>query len=275
MTLGSGQDEHPTVQRQATIGSLSLSLLLLSTQAFAQPAPDEPRLEEARTQYRNGVQAFQRNRFGEATVAFERSFRARPHPATLYNAAEARMRAGDNEGALNQLRELLGMTSPAPDADLSTRARNLAGQMGERDLQPAVARVERAPCPTCPTCPEAPSCPPPPPPEVVTTRIGGGAWALGGAALVLSAVGAGFLGVAIDNSSTYLDAGASLDLQTRIRDQGETYRTIGIVGLALGVGAAVGAVWMFTHPQERRAAAPVARLDFGLAPGGLSVAGTF
>ena len=45
--------------------------------------------------------------------------------------------------------------------------------------------------------------------------------------------------------------------------------------LALGVGAAVGAVWMFTHPQERRVAAPVARLDFGIAPGGLSVAGTF
>lgn len=275
MTLGSGRDEHPAVQRQATIGSLSLSFFLLSSQALAQPAPDEARLEEARTQYRNGVQAFQRNRFGEATVSFERSFRARPHPATLYNAAEARMRAGDTEGALNQLRELLAMTSPAPEADLTTRARNLAGQMGERDLQPAVARVESAPCPTCPTCPEAPSCPPPPPPEVVTTRIGGGAWALGGAALVFSAVGAGFLGVAIDNSSTYLDAGASLDLQTRIRDQGETYRTIGIVGLALGVGAAVGAVWMFTHPQERRAAAPVARLDFGIAPGGLSVAGTF
>lgn len=167
------------------------------------------------------------------------------------------------------------MTSPAPDADLTARARTLAGQMGERDLQPTPPAVVNTPCPTCPTCPQAPSCPPPPPPEVVTSRIGGGAWALGGAALVFTAVGAGFLGVAIDNSSTYTDNGASLDLQTRIRDQGETYRTIGIVGLALGVGAAVGAVWMFTHPQERRVAAPVARLDFGIAPGGLSVAGTF
>jgi tetratricopeptide (TPR) repeat protein len=277
LTLGSTQVEHRAVQRQVIIASLSLSCLLLSSQAFAQQATaDEPRLEEARAQYRNGVQAFQRNRFGEATVAFERSFRARPHPATLYNAAEARMRAGDTEGALEQLRELLAMTSPAPDADLAARARALAAQMGSRDLQPAAPRVESTPCPTCPTCrTEAPTCPPPPPPEVVTTRIGGGAWALGGAALVFSAVGAGFLGVAIDNAATYTDAGASVDLQTRLRDQGETYRTVGIVGLALGVGAAVGAVWMFTHPQERRVAAPVARLDFGLSPGGLSVAGTF
>ena len=92
---------------------------------------------------------------------------------------------------------------------------------------------------------------------------------------MFSAVGASFLGVAIDNSATYTDRGASLDLQTRLRDQGETYRTIGIIGLALGVGAAVGAVWMFTHPQERRVAAPAARLDFGVSPSGLSVAGTF
>lgn len=265
------------MQRSATIGYLSFSLLLISSQGFAQqPAPDETRLEEARTQYRSGVQAFQRNRFGEATLAFERSFRARPHPATLYNAAEARMRAGDTEGALGQLRELLAMTSPAPDADLSARARTLAGQMGEADLRPAPRLVESTPCPSCPVCRlEEPSCPPLPPPELVTTRIRGVAWAMGGAALVFTAVGAGLLGVAIDNSSTYADNGASLELQTRIRDQGETFRAVGIVGLALGVGAAVGAVWMFTHPQEHRTAAAVARVDFGIAPGGFSVAGSF
>lgn len=277
MTLGSAQDEHQLVQRSATIGYLSFSLLLISSQGFAQqPAPDDTRLEEARTQYRSGVQAFQRNRFGEATLAFERSFRARPHPATLYNAAEARMRAGDTEGALGQLRELLAMTSPAPDADLSARARSLAGQMGQADLLPAPRLVESIPCPSCPVCrPEEPSCPPLPSPELVTTRISGAAWAMGGAALVFTAVGAGLLGVAIDNSSTYADNGASLELQTRIRDQGETFRAVGIVGLALGVGAAVGAVWMFTHPQEHRTAAAVARVDFGIAPGGLSVAGSF
>ncbi|MBK8692131.1 MAG: hypothetical protein IPN17_07435 [Deltaproteobacteria bacterium] len=101
------------MQRQATIGSLALSLVLASSQAFAQqPAPDEPRLEEARAQYRNGVQAFQRGRFGEATVHFERSFRARPHPATLYNAAEARMRAGDTVGALKPAARAPGDDEP-------------------------------------------------------------------------------------------------------------------------------------------------------------------
>lgn len=268
--------------RPAT-ASLALSLALLSSQAFAQQAStDEARLEEARNQYRAGVQAFQRNRFGEATVSFERSFRARPHPATLYNAAEARMRAGDNEGALNQLRELLAMTSPAPDPDLAGRARNLALQMGERDLQPAVARVESAPCPVCPTCrTETPTCPPAPAPEVVTTRISPGAYGLGAGALVLTAVGASFLGVAINNASVFSDIGAMQnrsglrEVQDQLQSQGETYRTIGIIGLALGVGAAVGAVYMFTHPQERRGPAPMARLDFGISPSGVSLQGRF
>ncbi len=268
--------------RPATL-SFSLSLALLSSQAFAQQAgTDESRLEDARNQYRAGVQAFQRGRFGEATRSFERSFRARPHPATLYNAAEARMRAGDNEGALAQLRELLAMTTPAPDADLAGRARNLALQMGERDLQPAVARVESAPCPTCPTCStETPSCPPAPEPEVITTRIGGGAYALGAGALVLTAVGSGFLAVAINNASVFTDIGAMTnraglrEVQDQLQDQGETYRTVGIIGLALGVGAAVGSIWMFTHPQERRAQAPTAGLNLGISPGGVALQGRF
>lgn len=268
--------------RPANLAAFALSLTLASSQVFAQSGTDEARLEDARNQYRAGVQAFQRGRFGEATVAFERSFRARPHPATLYNAAEARMRAGDNEGALAQLRELLAMTSPAPDADLAGRARNLALQMGERDLQPAAAHVESAPCPTCPTChTETPSCPPAPQPEVVTTRISPGAYALGAGAIVLTAVGASFLGVAINNASVFSDIGAMSnrsgfnEVQTQLQDQGETYRTIGIVGLALGVGAAIGSIYMFTHPTEHRAPAPMARLNFGVSPGGVALQGTF
>ena len=87
----------------------------------------------------------------------------------------------------------------------------------------------------------------------------------------------GFLGVAIDNSdtyNTYFNMGTTDALQSHLKDQGETYRIIGIAGLALGVGAAVGAVWMFTHPRERQA--PVtARLHFGIGPSGMALGGTF
>ncbi len=103
--------------------SLSLAAFATTSTAFCQPTEDPQRVEEARTRYREGLQFFQRRQFPEATVAFERSFRIRPHPFTLYNAAEARMRAGDPQGALQQLRDLLAMTTPAPEADLIQRAR--------------------------------------------------------------------------------------------------------------------------------------------------------
>lgn len=253
--------------------SVALALLLSAGAAQAQ-TDDSAQVEEARNHYRTGVQAFQRGRFAEAVLAFERSFHVRPHPATLYNAAEARMRAGDNVGALDQLRELLGMTSPAPDAELSQRARALAQQMGEANIAPR--RVETPTCPTCPTCPPAPTCPPPPPPERVSTSISPAAYGLAGASLALVGVGAGFLGVAIDNASTYANAATPPGLQQELRDQGEAYRIIGITGLVLGVGAAVGAVWMFTHPRERAQAAPAtARVDFGVGPGGAVISGRF
>ncbi len=255
--------------------TFSLATLLASTAAFAQTAPaDDPqRVEEARARYREGLQLFQRRQYAEAMVAFERSFRIRPHPFTLYNAAEARMRAGDTQGALTQLRDLLAMTNPAPEPDLQQRARGLAQQMGEQNLQPTPAVTHE--CPTCPPPPPVQECPPPPPPVQVTTQISPAAWGLAGASLALIGVGAGFLGVAIDNANTYADPLAPRALQDQLRDQGETYRIIGIVGLAAGVGAAVGATWMFTHPRRTEQPSQSASLHFGVGPASLSLSGTF
>lgn len=255
--------------------SLSFATFAATSTALCQPAPaeDPARVEEARARYREGLQFFQRRQFPEATVAFERSFRIRPHPFTLYNAAEARMRAGDPQGALQQLRDLLAMTNPAPEADLQARARTLAQQMGEQNLQ--ATPHESHECPTCPACSAAPECPAPPPPMRVTTQISPAAWGLAGASLALVGIGAGFLAVAVDNSNTYANPLAPRVLQEQLRDQGETYRIVGIVGLAAGVGAAVGAVWMFTHPRRVEEPAPTARLRLDVGPSALTLSGTF
>jgi tetratricopeptide (TPR) repeat protein len=268
------------VRLKSTALSLALASTLLTAAAPAlaqqQPTPageDPARVEEARARYREGLQLFQRRQYAEATVAFERSFHLRPHPFTLYNAAEARMRAGDNAGAIAQLRDLLAMTDPAPDAELAGRARTLAQGIGEQNLQPSPPR--QVACPACPPPPPVRECPPPPPPTRVTTQVSPGAWALAGGSLVLTAVGAGFLGVAIDNASSYANPLAPRPLQDELRSQGETYRIIGVVGLVAGVGAAVGAVWMLTHPRRVEEPAPTARVDFGVGPGGVAVSGTF
>ncbi len=255
--------------------TFSLATFAAAAPALAQPAQaeDPQRVEEARARYREGLQLFQRRQFAEATVAFERSFRIRPHPFTLYNAAEARMRAGDTQGALAQLRDLLAMTNPAPEPDLVQRARGLAQQMGEQNLQPTPHETHE--CPSCPPPPPARECPPPPPPMRVTTQISPAAWGLAGASLALVGIGSAFLAVAVDNANTYADPLAPRALLAQLRDQGETYRIVGVVGLAAGVGAAVGAVWMFTHPRRTEEPAATARLNFGVGPGSLSLSGTF
>ena len=261
--------------RSFIAASLPAFALLVSSTALAQtPPPEDPaRLEEARSQYRAGVQAFQRGRYGEATIAFERSFHARPHPATLYNAAEARMRSGDQVGALDQLRELLAMTAPAPEAELVTRARALAEQMGEHALQAAVRETHA--CPACPACQAAPVCPPPLPSHRITTHTSPLAWALAGSALVLVGVGAGLFAVAIDNSSTYNNQDTPMALQTQLRDQGQLFRALGGVGLALGVGSAIGATLLFLNPRQHDEVSTASRVQFGVSASGVVVGGTF
>lgn len=259
---------HRNVTRAA-----AFAIILHGSLAGAQTNETPEQLEAARNFYRAGVQAFQRRHYAEAVIEFERSYRARPHPATLYNVAEARMRVGDNAGALEQIRDLLAMSSPAPDEELVGRARALAQQMGESNIAPR--RVEVPTCDVCPSCPPAPMCPHVEPVQQrITSTISPAAYGLAGASLALIGVGAGFLGVALDNAATFADPRTPRELQTDLQSQGETYRIIGITGLVLGVGAAVGAVWMFTHPRERTESSS-AHVDFGIGPGGAVLSGRF
>jgi tetratricopeptide (TPR) repeat protein len=271
--------------------ALSLSLTTLSAGALAQTGGEAPpagenaaRLEQAREHYRNGVAAFRARRFGDAVVEFERSYRLRPHPATLYNAAEARLRAGDRERAVEQLRELLAMTSPAPDAATIERARVLAREAGVEDLQPA-PREECPVCPVCPVCPPPRECPTCPPPRVVVPDRGPLPWVLAGGGAVALVAGVGFYSVALADAATYqdqrLNSPMGLELRRELRDQGEAFRWVGLAGILVGLGAEAGAVYLLTRPptaseratQSARPAAPIARV--GVAPAGVVVSGTF
>ncbi len=145
--------------------------------------------------------------------------------------------------------------------------------MGEPNLQ--ATPVESHECAACPTCPPAPTCPTPPPPSRLVSQISPAAWGLAGASLALVGIGAGFLAVAVDNANTYANPLTPRPLQEQLRDQGETFRIVGVVGLAAGVGAAVGAVWMFTHPRRVEEPAPSASLHVGVGLASLSLSGTF
>jgi hypothetical protein len=247
---------------------------------------DPARLEEARERYRSGVNAFRARRFGEAVVEFERSFRLRPHPATLYNAAEARLRAGDRERAIEQLRDLLAMTSPAPDEATAERARILAREAGVQHLEPAAAQQECPACPVCPVCPPQRECSEDPSPRVAREDRNLLPWALAGGGAVALAVGAGFYAAALSNAAAYadprLDTQQGIELRRDLAASGEVFRWVGLTGMVLGVGAGVGAVYLLTRPASTTAdrsanrtqpTMPTARLD--VMPNGLLVSGTF
>lgn len=244
------------------------------------PGEDAARVEEARAQYREGVNAFRSRRYAEAAIAFERSYRARPHPTTLYNAAESRLRAGDREGAIQMLRDLLAMTDPAPDAQTVERARSLAREAGVEQLEPSPP--PRGDCPACPECPPVRECPPPPPPRVLAPPppILPIALLTGGA--VVLATGVGFYSVALADSAVYNSPAASDATRAEVRPQGEAFRWIGLVGTIIGVGLEVtGAVLLARPPSaapasrssEHRQQPVTARID--IAPQGVVFSGTF
>lgn len=274
----------------ATAFGLILSasgLALGQTADVANPAsaPSEAQLTEARDQYREGVAAFRARRFGDAVVAFERSFRIRPHPTTLYNEAEARFRAGDRDGAMVELRRVLAMTEPAPDQGTVEHVRALAHEAGVDDLQPAA--------PSGPSCPDAPVCPPqrecpvcPPPTVRPAAEHGPLPFILAGGGLALIATGMAFYGYslgdafAFNHPSNAQYPNPALDMA--LRDQGNAFRWVGFTTFILGLAAEGVAIYTYTHPSAPSAAAahrrtpsfnPIAHVD--VSPTGLMVTGTF
>ncbi len=299
---GARVDDATVRTPSISLAATALSALLASQTASAQTEPAvDPRVQEARDQYREGVAAFRARRFGDATVAFERSFRLRPHPTTLYNEAEARFRAGDRTEALEQLRRVIGMTDPAPDAATIERARVLAREGGIDDLQPLSPETHE--CPPVPQCPPQRECPVCPPPSTrPAVEHGVVPYVLAGGGLVFVAMGMTFYGYALGDAYAYnhpSNPGNVPALDTALRDQGNTFRVVGLTSLLVGVAAEVVAVYLYTHPASppaassgpsaqpsdgsstppgdrptaRRMSYPTARLD--IAPSGLVLSGTF
>jgi hypothetical protein len=246
--------------------------------------PSEAQLQEARDQYREGVAAFRARRFGDATVAFERSFRIRPHPTTLYNEAEARFRAGDRAGAIEQLRQVLAMTDPAPDQQTVDHVRALAHEAGVDDLQPAPVQTGPS-CPECPVCQPQRDCPPAPPPSTQTVSHGPLPYILAGGGLVFIAMGMTFYGYALGDANAYnhpSNTGQNPMLDAALAEQGNAFRIVGLTTFLIGLGLEGVAIWQYlrtpsapAHPASRRHTLPIASAHIDVAPNGIVLSGTF
>lgn len=277
---------------RCALGALSLAVASSVAPAWAQqPAADsDPRVQEGRAHFRDGVAASNARHFAEAAMQFEWSLRLRPHPITLYNAAESRFNAGDREQAVLHLRRLLAMTEPvAPDEAMIQRARALAAQAGENNLQPAE--------PERPTCPPPVVCPPPPPPcptcpPPVVQRVSPGPlpFVLTGAGAALLLTGGLFYGYALDAAATYAQPDTPVSVRLALRDRGEAFRWVGLFGILLGLGSEAAGLYFFARPLGQPTAAPAAAAEsprsrrtplgpaitaFGASPEGIFLGGRF
>jgi tetratricopeptide (TPR) repeat protein len=196
----------------------------------AAPAPDDPTLlEQARTHYLRGEQAYMAGDYDIARAEFEKANRLVPRPALLYNLARVAMKQKKKEDALGFLERYLA-TNPS-DAEEVRR------ELNDMDPEP----------PPPPVAPPPPVVTPPPPPPVVAkaprwpyyTLIG-----LGGAAL-LSGVGLATAG----GTAVVAEGDAAGLAQARTLQSTGVYLLIGGAALAAGGVAA----WALQRRAEGKA----------------------
>jgi hypothetical protein len=92
----------------------------------------DARLEQARTYFRQGAEAYEARSFTLAAGYFERAWREVPDPISLVLAADARIQSGERDAAGAHLRTVLARAAPTSLA--AWRARRLALSAGMPEL---------------------------------------------------------------------------------------------------------------------------------------------
>src|SRR5262249_33886067 len=103
--------------------------------AVTVPAAAQEDRQAAAREFQDGQRAFAAGDFRLAAEQFEAAYKHKPHYAALYNAARARLRAGDTVRAANHFARYLREAPP------NTRDRNTA-QSTLREIAPKLGRLE-------------------------------------------------------------------------------------------------------------------------------------
>lgn len=185
--------------------SLSLTLLLLSSVASAQPTMD-PDTEVARREYGAGAALYESGKYELALEKFRAAEKIDPSPDFDYNIARCLDRLGRWQEAADSYERFVQARPDAPEtAGLRERIRVLR------------ARAPSTPSPP-PAAPSSPSPPKPPPNASRATtpaltrgassarRLRLAAWIVGAGALGLAAAGAGVYGSAYSDYAARRDA---------------------------------------------------------------------
>lgn len=129
--------------RFGALPALALGAILLGPVTFASsaraagdaPVIDKATRAKAAKRFKEGVRAFGRHDYAAAADAFEDAYRIAPHPAALFNAADAYEKAGELAKAANLCARYL---ANAPDND----ARRPKANKMLAELVPKLGRVQ-------------------------------------------------------------------------------------------------------------------------------------
>ena len=119
--------------------------------AFAEPTEN---VEQAKTYFNAGAQAFAAGRFDAAVQAFEESYRLAPRPAILFSIAQAERRQYFLDKRIDGLRRAVAHYRQYVEADAKGSRRADAAQ-ALSELEPILARLDVAGAPSPPPAADA------------------------------------------------------------------------------------------------------------------------
>lgn len=143
MWLGRADGATMTLDmRSALLAALLAGATCATAATFAAPVhaahgqqPDRSRRAKAAKEFRHAMRAYRRHDYAAAAADFEEAYATLPHPAALFNAAEAYEKAGELTKAANLCARYLH------DASDKDRRRSKANKM-IADLTPKLGRVD-------------------------------------------------------------------------------------------------------------------------------------
>lgn len=199
--------------------------LLLATPALGQEPPpvDDAAQKRAMELYQNGAELYQEGRYEDAIVAFQEARKVNPHPALLFNIANAYERLAQFEEALDYLNQYRAFAPAEQRETIARRIRNLEKRLAEMAPAPAPAPAPVAAAPAPAPAPAGRG----PGPALLWTGVGVGV--AGGLAA----------GITFGASRGWIDAGN--------QTAWDTWRPVNNAGLVLaGVGGGLAVVGLAT-----------------------------
>jgi hypothetical protein len=123
------------MKMRSVAAALAISLLPITSGSMAR-AEDDPLTVQARTRFKEGVKAFDKQRYEEARVAFLQAYTLKKHPAVLLNLAQSSAKANRPLEAAKYFQQFLA------EATTATEAQRKDAETGLSEVRQKLGRIE-------------------------------------------------------------------------------------------------------------------------------------